>query len=202
MRSRKLIILLLAVAMIPLLNSCESLQRILSRDLEEEDFIIGQLYADELVKETPVISKPQPATNKPNSTTGKNALGLTYSKTDNAKLYETINGWLGVPYRYGGNDRTGIDCSAFVGTIYKTVYSKTLKRTCNDMLNEVTLLNKTQIKEGDLLFFTNSKGKVAHVGIYLKEGLFAHASTSSGVCVSSIDDTYWSKHLYRGGRVK
>ena len=89
-----------------------------------------------------------------------------------------------------------------MGTVYKKVYGKTLRRTANDMLRDVELIGKSQLREGDLLFFTNSKGKVSHVGIYLKDGLFAHASTSAGVCVSRTDDSYWSKHFYKGGRVK
>ena len=78
----------------------------------------------------------------------------------------------------------------------------TLNRTANDMLRDVKLIAKSQLKEGDLVFFTNSKGKVSHVGIYLKEDLFAHASTSNGVSVSRLDNKYWEKHFYKGGRVK
>jgi cell wall-associated NlpC family hydrolase len=185
-------------------TSCESVKSFMARDLEEEDFIIGQLYVDELVNETPVIATPVQA--KPqrqaDGSECNNALGLKCDGKDNAKLYETVNSWLGVPYKYGGTDRSGIDCSAFVGTVYKKVYGKTLSRTANDMLRDVELIGKNQLREGDLLFFTNSKGKVSHVGIYLKDGLFAHASTSAGVCVSRTDDSYWSKHFYKGGRVR
>ena len=181
-----------------LLTGCESVKSFLSRDLEEEDFIIGQLYVDEVVNETPVIARRV----EPRNTTASNPLGLEYSAEDNRLLYETINSWLGVPYKYGGSDRNGIDCSAFVGTVYKEVYGVSLHRTANDMLRDVTLISKSQLREGDILFFTNSKGKVSHVGIYLKDGLFAHASTSQGVCVSKVDDTYWSRHFYKGGRVK
>ena len=184
-----------------LLTSCDVLRGFMARDLEEEDFIIGQLYVDEMVKETPVIAQPveKPAVG---TAAKQNPLGLTYNAADNATLYNTINLWLGVPYKYGGTDRQGIDCSAFVGRIYKDVYGVNLHRTANDMLGDVTLIGKGKLHEGDILFFTNSKGKVAHVGIYLKEGLFAHASTSNGVCVSRMDDDYWTRHFYKGGRVK
>ena len=186
------------------LTSCESVKSFMARDLEEEDFIIGQLYVDELVNETPVIATPVQARpqRQADGTECSNALGLKCNSDDNATLYETVNSWLGVPYKYGGTDRDGIDCSAFVGTVYKKVYGKSLRRTANDMLRDVELITKGQLREGDLLFFTNSKGKVSHVGIYLKDGLFAHASTSAGVCVSRTDDSYWSKHFYKGGRVK
>ena len=183
---------------------CDSLRTFMARDLEDEDFIIGQLYVDEHVDEVPLIAAPVKPKKQtlPDGSECSNALGLKCKAGDNQALYEAINSWLGVPYKYGGTDRRGIDCSAFVGTIYKEVYGRTLSRTSNDMLHDVSQVPKAQLAEGDILFFTNSKGKVSHVGIYLKDGLFAHASTSAGVCVSSVNDGYWSKHFYRGGRVK
>ena len=185
-----------------LLTGCTNLRQFMARDLEDEDFIIGQLYVDEVVQETPVIAEPVKPKPKQNSTDCNNALGLKCNDSDNAALYEAVNSWLGVPYKYGGTDRNGIDCSAFVGTIYRQVYNVNLHRTANDMLKDVKLIAKAQLREGDLVFFTNSKGKVSHVGIYLKDGLFAHSSTSNGVSVSRLEDTYWSKHFYKGGRVK
>lgn len=182
-----------------LLTGCDSLRSFMSKDLEEEDFIIGQLYVDEMVRETPVIDRPVANTS---GSAMKNPLGLTYSAGDNTALYEAINSWLGVPYKYGGTDRDGIDCSAFVGTIYKQVYGISLNRSANDMLRNVNLISKSQLREGDLVFFKNSKDKVSHVGIYLKDGLFAHSSTSNGVSVSSLENSYWQKHFYKGGRVK
>ena len=191
-------LLMLALAAFSL-ASCDVLRNFMSRDLEEEDFIIGQLYVDEIVHETPVIAQP---VKTDGAARQANPLGLEYSPDDNRQLYQAVNSWLGVPYKYGGTDRDGIDCSAFVGTIYKQVYGVTLHRSANDMLRDVTLIAKNQLREGDILFFTNSKGKVSHVGIYLKNQLFAHASTSNGVSVSSLDNVYWTKHFYKGGRVK
>lgn len=201
---RRIAISLFCALSVLMLDGCQTLRSFMARDLEDEDFIIGQLYADELVRETPVIAVPVQA--KPQKTPSgadcSNALGLKCDDGDNALLYETVNSWLGVPYKYGGTDRNGIDCSAFVGTVFRTVYGKTLHRTCNDMLQDVRLISRSQLAEGDLLFFTNSKGKVSHVGIYLKNNLFAHSSTSNGVSVSSLESNYWTKHFYKGGRVK
>ena len=190
---------LLAAALLSL-SGCETVRSFMARDLEDEDFIIGQLYADEHVDEVPVIG--QRVQVEPKAGECKNALGLKCGEGENKDLYETVNSWLGVPYLYGGTTREGIDCSAFVGAVYKSVYSVTLHRTANDMLRDVQLITRAQLREGDLLFFTNSKGKVSHVGIYLKDGLFAHSSTSNGVSVSRIDSGYWEKHFYKGGRVK
>lgn len=200
MKRMALIMLVCTVA----LTGCTSVKSFMARDLDDEDFVIGQLYADERYDETPVIAEPVDAKPQrlPDGSDCNNALGLKCNSTDNEQLYKTVNSWLGVPYRYGGTDRNGIDCSAFIGVVYREVYGKNLHRTANDMLQDVNLITKKELQEGDLLFFTNSKGKVSHVGIYLKEGLFAHSSTSAGVCVSRLDDTYWSRHFYRGGRVK
>lgn len=195
---------ILSLLLLLTLSGCETLRGFMARDLEDEDFIIGQLYADEHVDEVPVIATPVQAKTQrqADGSDCNNALGLRCEDGDNAALYETVNGWLGVPYRYGGTDRNGIDCSAFVGEVYRHVYGKTLHRTANDMLGDVTLIGKGDLREGDLLFFTNSKGKVSHVGIYLKDNLFAHSSTSNGVSVSRLDTKYWTQHFYKGGRVK
>ena len=203
--TRRLLIILSATL---LLTSCKSLQQFMSRDLEDEDFVVGQLYVDEVVPETPVIARPVRAVpdskqnNSGNANTQQtNPLGLTYSPNDNDALYEIVNEWLGVPYLYGGNDRDGIDCSAFVGVVYRQIYGINLHRTSNDMLRDVDLIGRSELREGDIVFFTNSKGKVSHVGVYLKDDLFAHSSTSNGVSVSNLEDSYWQKHFYKGGRV-
>ncbi len=203
--TRRLLIILSATL---LLTSCKSLQQFMSRDLEDEDFVVGQLYVDEVVPETPVIARPvrsvldSKQNNSGNANTQQtNPLGLTYSPNDNAALYEIVNDWLGVPYLYGGNDRDGIDCSAFVGVVYRQIYGINLHRTSNDMLRDVDLIGRSELREGDIVFFTNSKGKVSHVGVYLKDDLFAHSSTSNGVSVSNLEDSYWQKHFYKGGRV-
>lgn len=203
--TRRLLIILSATL---LLTSCKSLQQFMSRDLEDEDFVVGQLYVDEVVPETPVIARPVRAVpdskqnNSGNANTQQtNPLGLAYSPNDNAALYEIVNDWLGVPYLYGGNDRDGIDCSAFVGVVYRQIYGINLHRTSNDMLRDVDLIGRSELREGDIVFFTNSKGKVSHVGVYLKDDLFAHSSTSNGVSVSNLEDSYWQKHFYKGGRV-
>ena len=195
--SRRLLIILSATL---LLTSCKSLQQFMSRDLEDEDFVVGQLYVDEVVPETPVIARPVRAVpdSKQNNSGNANTQhtkpqGLTYSPNDNE--------WLGVPYLYGGNDRDGIDCSAFVGVVYRQIYGINLHRTSNDMLRDVDLIGRSELREGDIVFFTNSKGKVSHVGVYLKDDLFAHSSTSNGVSVSNLEDSYWQKHFYKGGRV-
>jgi lipoprotein Spr len=198
MKKHRYIIFLTAGSLLFL--GCDSLRSFMARDLEEEDFVVGKLYEDELVSETPVINEQHDGPGC-SAQVAANPMGLEYSPSDNCALYEAVNSWLGVPYKYGGTDRNGIDCSAFVAHIYKLVYGVNLHRSSNDMLRDVTLVARNSLQEGDILFFTNSKGKVSHVGIYLKDDLFAHASTTNGVSVSRLTDAYWSKHFYKGGRV-
>lgn len=191
------------------LNGCKSIQKLLATDLEsasDEDWIIGKLYEDEYVKESPY----QPATVNSDvavtipagtSAAARSLLSIRTTQDDGA-LFDALVPWMGVPYHYGGTTKKGVDCSAFVGAIYKTCYGVTLHRTANDIQKDVTFVERKNLKQGDILFFTNSNGKVSHVGIYLKDATFVHASTSSGVMLSRFDTGYWSKRLYRCGRVK
>ena len=181
-----------------LFTSCEAVRSFLSRDLEEEDYSVGELYVDEYVSEVPYVPTPSAEAKAAGRV---NALGIERSPDDNEQLYDAIEAWMGTPYKYGGTTKEGVDCSAFVGHIYQEVYQRRLHRVANDMQQDARLITKSELREGDIVFFTNSKGRVSHVGIYLKDGLFVHSSTSRGVIISRLDDSYWSKHFYKGGRV-
>lgn len=201
----KIRVLVLCSAVLLLFTSCDTLKRFLSRDLEEEDYTVGELYEDEYVEEVPYVPTPhEPQTGaETQGQEGGNAttvMGIALGEGDNAKLYEAIAGWIGTPYRYGGTTKEGVDCSAFVGHIYKEVYGLKLHRVADDMRKDFTLVSRSELSEGDVVFFTNSKGRVSHVGIYLKDDLFAHSSTSRGVIVSRLGDKYWSAHFYKGGK--
>ena len=120
-------------------------------------------------------------------------LGVDVNLEDNHKLYLEAADWIGVPYRGGGDSKRGTDCS---GLVYQ-VYRKDLKKESNKVA-------KRNLREGDLVFFTSSrsKKKVAHVGIYLKNGKFIHSSTSKGVIVSNLNESYYTKHWISGGRIR
>ncbi|MDL2215256.1 NlpC/P60 family protein [Dysgonomonas sp. OttesenSCG-928-M03] len=123
----------------------------------------------------------------------------------NMDLFAEVSLWLGTPYRYGGNTKKGTDCSGFVGQVYRRVYGKELERSSdNQAKKNVREIRKGSLEPGDLVFFRtlrNSK-KIDHVGIFLKNGRFIHASTSKGVIVSSLDEEYYRKNWQKGGRVK
>ena len=116
------------------------------------------------------------------------------------KLYRSYRKWQGVPYCYGGESKECIDCSAFVQKIYKEAFDIKLPRTTKEQLKVGLLIPKKELKEGDLLFFRTSY-KGLHTGIYLENGNFIHASSSYGVKVSSIKNSYWKSHYYQARRI-
>ena len=129
-------------------------------------------------------------------------LGVDIRLEDNHKLYIEAAEWMGVPYRTGGESKRGADCSGLTCQIYKKVYHTKLSRSTEGQKKESSKVAKRNLREGDLVFFTSSRSgrKVAHVGIYLKDGKFIHASTSQGVIVSRLDEPYYTKHWISGGR--
>ena len=129
-------------------------------------------------------------------------LGVDIRLEDNHKLYIEAAEWMGVPYRTGGESKRGTDCSGLTCQIYKKVYHTKLSRNTEGQKKESSKVAKRNLREGDLVFFTSSRSgrKVAHVGIYLKDGKFIHASTSQGVIVSRLDEPYYTKHWISGGR--
>ena len=116
-------------------------------------------------------------------------------------LFSFVKDWEGVPYRYGGTTRTGVDCSGFVGVLYKEVYNKQIPRTTKELSSTAKTLPKSNLQEGDLVFFDIDGKKNSHVGVYLKDGDFVHASTSKGVIVSSLENPYYQRSFARGGRL-
>ncbi|TFZ66114.1 NlpC/P60 family protein [Hymenobacter sp. UV11] len=128
-------------------------------------------------------------------------LGVHLAHTENQSLLQTITNWLGTPYSYGANSRRGTDCSGFVTQVFKKVYGITLKRSSRSMFSTVQRVAKTDMKAGDLVFFRHGKGAIYHVGIYLKDGKFAHAACNGGVMVSSLHQAYYQHNFYAAGRV-
>ena len=131
-------------------------------------------------------------------------LGVDIGMEDNHKLYLEAAEWIGTPYRGGGETKRGTDCSGMTCQIYKKVYHIKLQRSTDGQKKESSKVARRNLREGDLVFFSSRKSrrKVAHVGIYLKDGKFVHASTSQGVIVSSLNEPYYRTHWISGGRVR
>lgn len=132
-------------------------------------------------------------------------LGMDIDYDDDHKLYVEVARWIGTPYRYGGSTRAGVDCSGFVYSVYRNVYNLKLKRTADEQYRvNCSRLQKRYLQEGDLVFFKGAKRsrKASHVGIYLKNGKFIHASSKYGVIVSELSEDYYDRMWLSGGRVK
>lgn len=129
-------------------------------------------------------------------------LNISEKEVQNKKLYLFISEWYGTPYKYGGCGRSGIDCSCFTGTLYQKVYGKTLARSSKDIHRDCSRVKESNLKEGDFLFFKIGSKEITHVGVYLKDRKFVHASTKKGVMISSLDEEFFKKVFYEAGRLK
>jgi len=127
-------------------------------------------------------------------------MGVALSATSNMKLFHFVYDWIGTPYRFGGSSKRGIDCSAFTKELYSEVFNLDIKRNSRDIFSMVSPVGKDELKEGDLVFFKIHSRRISHIGIYLGNNRFAHAS-SKGVAISSLDDAYYSRYFYKGGRL-
>ncbi|MCA9470610.1 MAG: NlpC/P60 family protein [Nitrospirales bacterium] len=116
-------------------------------------------------------------------------------------LYDQLKEWKAVDYDYGGLSKNGIDCSGFVYLTYRSHFGIELPRTSTDQANVGQPVVQRQLQAGDLVFFTINP-HTRHVGIYVEGRKFLHASKSSGVRLSSLDNTYWAKKYWKAKRVE
>ena len=117
-----------------------------------------------------------------------------------AALHQVYERWAGTPYRYGGQSRDGVDCSSFVRQTVDTVESYELPRTTVEQARVGMSIPRKDLEAGDLVFFKT--GALSHhVGIYLGQGRFMHASSSQGVTISRLDNVYWRHHYWQSRRI-
>ncbi len=129
-------------------------------------------------------------------------MGIALSASSNLKLYQFVYDWIGTPYRLGGDSKKGIDCSKFAFELYNKVFNTMIGNNSQNIFGMVSPVNaRDELKEGDLIFFKIRSRSITHVGIYIGNNKFVHASSSRGVMISSLDDDYWSKYYYKGGRL-
>jgi len=117
-----------------------------------------------------------------------------------AQLYRQHQEWQGTPYRIGGQSRRGIDCSGFVQLTYRSHLGVALPRTTGQQVTVGQPIRQSELTTGDLVFF-RIDGKTRHVGIYLEQNRFLHASKSSGVMISSLDSPYWQSAYWKSRRI-
>jgi lipoprotein Spr len=129
-------------------------------------------------------------------------LGVNVSELSNAQLYTFIDSWMGTPYLYGGKNKEGIDCSGFTEMLYKTVYKKEITGSSRDLFSKCNPVSKDKLQEGDLVFFKIESENVSHVGIYLTNNKFVHATVKKGVMIDDLKEAYYTKYYFKGGRLK
>lgn len=132
--------------------------------------------------------------------TGENLISSDQSTYRERVLMEIIK-YLNTPYKFGGNSMSGIDCSAFTQTVFREALSIPILRSAREQYTQgLVISDKSELKFGDLVFFnTRRRVRPGHVGIYIGDNLFAHASTKLGVTISSLDHNYYSAR-YMGAR--
>ena len=108
--------------------------------------------------------------------------------------------WKGIRYRYGGISRKGVDCSGFTLLTYKEVFGKSLPRTVREQVKKGVKVKRASLQPGDLVFFKTGAFQ-KHVGIYLENDRFMHASRSRGVMISRLDNIYWKKRYWQAKRI-
>jgi len=176
----------------------------------------GRVYlrkASDALEAEPVMSRPERADKMPDHLTDvekSNWLQLKYSiqmdiaveEINNIPLLQKIDEWWGTPYVLGGSSKRGVDCSYFTLDVMNAIYNTNLKRTAAEQYTQSEKIDWSDLKEGDLIFFkTDGSRSISHVGIYMTNNKFAHASSSKGVMISDLDEDYWRRYYYKGGRL-
>ncbi|MFN3916655.1 MAG: C40 family peptidase [Flavobacteriales bacterium] len=115
-------------------------------------------------------------------------------------LYCEVYDWLGVRYRYGHGTKQGTDCSSFTLNVTRNTMEYMLSGSSANIYESCIKINKESLQEGDLVFFKINKSRISHVGVYLQNGKFAHASVHGGVMISDLNEPYYKKYFVSGGR--
>lgn len=115
-------------------------------------------------------------------------------------LYNELTSWIGTKYKYAGNSNKGVDCSGFVKRVYKKTYNIKLLGGSRHIYTQTQPLEIENLEQGDLVFFKINKPSISHIGIYLKDGYFIHASVKSGVTINNLNESYYKKYFYTGGK--
>ena len=128
--------------------------------------------------------------------------GATFlSKKEVASIISTAKNYMGVPYVFGGNSpQTGFDCSGYLEYVFAQNGIK-IPRTADEQYRLGELVKTSQLEVGDLVFFTTYEPGASHCGIYLGNDNFIHASTSKGVRVDNLNNSYWASRYYGGKHI-
>lgn len=121
-----------------------------------------------------------------------------------SNIEQEISKFFGLRYRFGGEGKSGIDCSALIQQVYSDAFGVSLPRSSSEQsrMGSLDTISSDDLKTGDLVFFGPSRKQVNHVGMYLAGGRFLHAARSEGVTISSLDEGYWKSRLMFSKRMR
>ncbi len=145
--------------------------------------------------------RPDPASGK-TSRPGSEVKAESRQPARGAQLVHAASTFLGTPYRYGGEDAAGMDCSGLVWKAARQAWGMKLPRVSREQAGVGMPVSREELKPDDLVFFATSGGGINHVGIYAGGGRFIHASSSKGVSWASLDDRYWRRSFRQGRRLR
>ncbi len=149
-------------------------------------------------------STKKTAAPKKNETGEKQSLPsppVTAENFEQQKMMDAILAWMGTAYEYGGESKSGTDCSGFTMQIFKESAGMQLPRATEEQVKLGSAVAQENLKFGDLIFFNTTGENPSHVGIYIGDNMFAHASVSFGVTLSSLYSSYYKKRYSEARRV-
>ena len=131
-----------------------------------------------------------------------NLLGVAPSSLTNLPLLTQVEKWFGTQYCFGGSTDSCIDCSSFTQVILRDVYNIKIPRNSQQQFDASTKIETENLKEGDLVFFNTVSASmiITHVGVYVCNNKFVHASTSKGVTINDLSEKYFAKAFRGAGR--
>jgi lipoprotein Spr len=126
---------------------------------------------------------------------------LPVENISNIELFNSIESWYGTKYLFGGTTKKGVDCSGFIQKLLAEVYCFKAARVVYDQFKQCKEIKKENLQQGDLVFFHTTMPGLSHVGMYLGEGKFVHASCNKGVTIDNLNNSYYKKAYRTSGRV-
>src|ERR1700761_263404 len=172
----KFLLVLFAVAVI--FSSCHSRKAVLKGE------------PGELVEAQPSIAEKYAA-----------IMGVDKNDIQNGRLYNFIELWTGTPYKFGREDKDGIDCSGLTQLLEQQVYGINIPRITYQQAAVIKRKYEEDLKEGDLVFFDFDGKQFSHVGVYLQNGYVVHASSTRGVMIVKLHSPSMYKYFSRCGSV-